>query len=315
MIPLIHKYAVITFIESLKNEIKDVWPLVESANLPIYLETSSAQFTPFSAFSKLLEKAHNELPSSKFIALMQQSAERFVEQTLPENNQKAQLLPHLAELIPVNSITLNKSVDSYSVDLDASHQNQLLFLAELYLLATTHCYCKRINAHLDTPIKYHLMHPYASDLEQLNIDSRTPQFLGQQYTALFYKQTVTLEPNLSGTYPVTFHSKLRNYSDQVSAVLEGYIGRKDLSIEQLSQIIGVNERTIQRRLKSEGRTFRKIKETLNITFAKRVLVGRNASISDVAEHLGFADTSQFIRAFKKSENTTPLQWLKQTQQS
>lgn len=92
MIPLIHKYAVITFIEFLKSEVKDVWPLVKSANIPIYLDTSSAQLTSFSAFSKLLEQAHDKLPSEKFIALMQHSAERFIEQILPTNNQKKTII-------------------------------------------------------------------------------------------------------------------------------------------------------------------------------------------------------------------------------
>ncbi|MEL0608237.1 helix-turn-helix transcriptional regulator [Vibrio cyclitrophicus] len=314
MIPLIHKYAVITFIESLKREVNDVWPLVKSANVPIYLETSSTQFTSFSAFSTLLKEAHDKLPSTTFIALMQQSAERFIEQTLPTNDQKIPLLQHLVEYIPVHSITLNESASSYSVELETPQQSSSPFLAELYLLVTVHCCCKRIDAHIGAPIKYHLKHTHASDLEQLNIDSRTPQFLGQQSTALFYEQTVKLESNLNVTYPAVFHSEPRNYADQISAVLEGYIGRENLSIEQLSQIIEVNERTVQRYLKSEGYTFRRIKESLNITFAKRVLVERNASISDVAEHLGYADTSQFIRAFRKSENTTPLQWLKQTRQ-
>lgn len=314
MIPLIHKYAVITFIESLKSEVKNVWPLVKRANVPIYLDTSSAQLTSFSAFSKLLEQAHDKLTAEKFIALMQHSAERFIEKILLDNNLQSPSLQQVVEFIPVNSITLNKSGVSYSVELETPHQSQPLFLSELYLLVTTHIYCKRIDTQLDAPIKYYLKHPHASDLEQLNIDSRTPQFLGQHYTALFYKLAAKSEPNLIGTYPVTFHSKQRSYSDQISAVLEGYIGRKDLSIEQLSQIIGMNERTIQRHLKSEECTFRKIKESLNIAFAKRVLVERNASISDVAEHLGYADTSQFIRAFRKSEYTTPLQWLKQTRQ-
>jgi AraC-like DNA-binding protein len=314
LIPLIHKYAVITFIESLKSEVKDVWPLMQSANVPIYLETSSAQFTSFSAFAKLLAEAHDKLPSSVFISLLQQSAERFIEQIQPTNSPKAPLLQHLVEHIPVHSITLNKSVSFCSVELELPQQNSFPLLAELYLLVTTHSYCKRIDTHLGTPIKYHLKHRHASDLNQLSIDSRTPQFVGQHSTALFYEQAATLESNHNDYYPVTIYRNERTYSEQISAVLEGYIGRENLSIERLSQIIEVNERTIQRYLKTEGYTFRRIKESLNIAFAKRVLVERNASISDVAEHLGYADTSQFIRAFRKSENTTPLQWLKQTRQ-
>ncbi|RJG42126.1 helix-turn-helix transcriptional regulator [Motilimonas pumila] len=314
MIPLIHKYAVITLIESLKSEVNDVWPLVKTARVPIYLETSSAQFTSFAAFSKLLEEAYDKLPCATFIPLIQRAGEKFITQILPSNGQKTPLLKHLVELIPVHSITLNKRANACSVELETQQKKTSLCFTELYLLVITHCYCKRIDAHLDAPIKYHLKHPHASELEQLNIDSQTPQFLGQQCTALFYQQTAKLESCLNGTYPMIFDRKQRNYSDQISAVLEGYIGRESLSIEQLSQIIEVNERTIQRYLQAEGNTFREIKESLNIAFAKRVLVDRNASIADVAEHLGYADTSQFIRAFRKSESTTPLQWLKQNQQ-
>ncbi|MDO6498238.1 helix-turn-helix domain-containing protein [Photobacterium sanguinicancri] len=49
---------------------------------------------------------------------------------------------------------------------------------------------------------------------------------------------------------------------------------------------------------------------MNIAFAKRVMKQRNVSISEISAHLGYAEPSQFIRAFKKSENITPLQWSK-----
>ncbi|NOH78605.1 helix-turn-helix transcriptional regulator [Vibrio sp. RE86] len=310
MIALINKYAAITFIDQLNKEVTDAWSLVREAHVPIYLDTSTAQFTSFAAFIRLLEQTQRRLPASKFIALLQLSAHQFVEQ-LVSDNREAPSLQQLTDAIPVESIIAIKNVDTYSVELAMPLQNELQFLAELYLLVTTHCYCIALNSRLTAPVRYHLQHPDALDFEQLQISNHTPQYLGQQRSALFYKEAIY--PETSAT--AKFDCAALSFCEQLSAVLEGYIGREDLSIEQISEIIGINQRTIQRRLKSEGCTFRKLKETLNFAFAKRVMVQRNASISDVAEHLGYADTSQFIRAFKKSENITPLQWLKKAQQA
>ncbi|MDK9735992.1 AraC family transcriptional regulator [Vibrio sp. D404a] len=309
MITLIHKYAVTTFIEELSNEVNDAWSLVSKAHVPIYLETSSAQFAPFIAFTKLLEQAHNALPTHQFIHLLQASADKFISKMGFDSDQSPSLQT-LTQVIPITSLTIQENASTYSIELEAQQPDQLVFLAELYLLVTTHRYLKALNPRLNDPVKYHLQHSEASDLIKLQISNRTPQFLGHQQTALFYHESIAPKSITGGDLPTRISSTALSYAEQVRAALEGYVGREDLSIEQLSQILEMNERTIQRRLKSEGKTFRKIKESLNIAFAKRVMIQRNASISDVAEHLGYSDTSQFIRAFRKSENTTPLQWLK-----
>ncbi|CDT25243.1 helix-turn-helix transcriptional regulator [Vibrio coralliirubri] len=314
MITLIHKYAATTFIEQLKHHVNDAWGLVSYARIPIYLETSSAQLISFTAFLNLLEQAQTKLPTLSFIALVQKSADNFIDKILSDTRQSPSL-QRLAELIPVNAITVMPNVDGYSVELEIQQQGQSLFLAELYLLVVTHSYRRALYSDLSTPVKYHLTHPNVVDLEQLKVNNQTPQFLGQQRTALFYDKAISPILGIDDVSPARFDQTALSYSKQVSTVLEGYTGRETLSIEELSLIIEVNERTIQRRLKSEGTTFRKIKETSNMAFAKRVMVQRSASISDVAEHLGYADTSQFIRAFKRAESTTPLQWLKQAEQS
>nr|WP_256099310.1 AraC family transcriptional regulator [Vibrio sp. Scap16] len=57
-------------------------------------------------------------------------------------------------------------------------------------------------------------------------------------------------------------------------------------------------------------TYKAIKESLVIEFAKRVISQQCYSIADVALHLGYADASQFIRAFKRVYGITPYQWQK-----
>ncbi len=312
MIALIHKYAPITFIEHLSHQVKDIWSLVSNARVPIYLETSSAQFISFSAFITLLELTKRQVPESEFISLVRASSKAFVDKISSDtNNEKS--MSGLCSYIPVNALIIDERANEHSLKLELQSHSQSLFLGELYLLSVVHCYYQSLASNVNDPIKYHLQHPDASDLALLKINHQTPQFLGQGSTALFYKEPIQSELSSQCDYPVRFQSPDLSCTQQITAILEGYIGREDISIEQLSQIIDVNARTIQRRLKSEGNTFRKIKESLNIAFAKRVMVQRKASISDVAEHLGYSNTSQFIRAFRKAENTTPLQWLKKHQ--
>ncbi len=303
MITLINKHAAITLIDTLQHQVTDAWPMLNRAQVPIYLDTSPAKWTSFRSLLSLLAESRSTLPADQFIKLIQNSAKKFAEHvhSLSNNNDLALLI----EQIPVRSISVNTTSDKASIELDIPIEGESLFLAELYLLAVTHFYIKTNQPSLDEPIQYNLKFPKAEELNKLQANSHTPQFLGQSQTAVFYRAIPELE-----VFNQRYQKEELSCSQQVSSALEGYIGRESLTIEQFSEIVGVSERTIQRHLKTEGATFRKIKESLNVAFAKRVMIQRDASISDVAEHLGYADTSQFIRAFKKSENITPYQWLK-----
>lgn len=100
-------------------------------------------------------------------------------------------------------------------------------------------------------------------------------------------------------------------SENIELAIESYIGRTAYSFEEYCELLEIHPRAMQRYLKEEGVTFRELKEKQNIKFAKRVLKEYEFSVHDVAIHLGYSAPSQFIRAFKRLEGTTPLQWLKQ----
>lgn len=50
-----------------------------------------------------------------------------------------------------------------------------------------------------------------------------------------------------------------------------------------------------------------------LSIAKTLLLNSNASVNEIAETIGFCDIGTFIRAFKKKEGTTPLQFKKSNQ--
>ena len=60
--------------------------------------------------------------------------------------------------------------------------------------------------------------------------------------------------------------------------------------------------------KSTGTTLSDYILISRINLAKLLLCENNLSVSEIAERLGFGDTGTFIRAFKRKEKMTPLQF-------
>jgi AraC-like DNA-binding protein len=67
----------------------------------------------------------------------------------------------------------------------------------------------------------------------------------------------------------------------------------------------MSERTLNRRLKNEGSSFRGLKTEALISRAKQYLTRTNNSVEAIAADLGYLDTANFRRAFRKSADCSP----------
>jgi AraC-like DNA-binding protein len=72
--------------------------------------------------------------------------------------------------------------------------------------------------------------------------------------------------------------------------------------------IGVNVRTLQRRLASENLTFRHIVERVRFTAASAWLPQPEMSVTEIAFDLGYQDVSHFSRAFRRWSGKSPRQY-------
>ena len=75
--------------------------------------------------------------------------------------------------------------------------------------------------------------------------------------------------------------------------------------ESVARKLGIGVRTMQRRLREEGASFRSIRDAVRLDRARRLLADTSLSVSEVAERLGFADVSAFDNAFKRWTGATP----------
>lgn len=80
------------------------------------------------------------------------------------------------------------------------------------------------------------------------------------------------------------------------------------TIDWLSRRLDMPRRTLQRRLAQEGRSFDGLLQEAVIAEAQQLLADRGASITMIAQTLGYSDQAHFTRAFLAATGATPGAW-------
>ena len=82
----------------------------------------------------------------------------------------------------------------------------------------------------------------------------------------------------------------------------------ELKIDRIAQELFVSERTLRRKLSEQGTSFSTICATVKQSFAKQYIRETQLSFDDIAQSLGFNDTSNFRHAFKGWTGMTPSEF-------
>lgn len=82
------------------------------------------------------------------------------------------------------------------------------------------------------------------------------------------------------------------------------------TIEQVAGHLNMSVRTFQRKLSSEGRSYKQLVDELRREFALDYLSDDGLSVSEIAYLLSYSDASAFIRTFKRWMGETPATWRK-----
>jgi len=72
--------------------------------------------------------------------------------------------------------------------------------------------------------------------------------------------------------------------------------------------LNVSQRTLNRRLQAENTSFRQLKSQALARWAKQYLRETDHSVEAIAEELGYKDTANLRRAFRKSEGCSPIEY-------
>ncbi|HET8871317.1 MAG TPA: AraC family transcriptional regulator, partial [Aquabacterium sp.] len=98
-----------------------------------------------------------------------------------------------------------------------------------------------------------------------------------------------------------------NLVAQLKALLPDCLPHGEPSQTQLAERLHVSTRTLQRRLQEQGTRFSDVLDQVRRELAMSYLAQSHYTINEVAFLLGFADNSNFTRAFKRWTGMSPTQ--------
>lgn len=97
-------------------------------------------------------------------------------------------------------------------------------------------------------------------------------------------------------------------SDKVREFVWMLLPEGSCSIEQIAQHMGVDRRSVQRRLDREGATFTSIVDAVRMEMVGRYLDDSNRPLSLITRLLGFSSSSAFSRWFRDQYGCSPSKW-------
>lgn len=83
------------------------------------------------------------------------------------------------------------------------------------------------------------------------------------------------------------------------------------NLNAAANLLDLSVATLRRRLQDENASFQQLKDEYRAEEARMLLAQQQMEIRDIAEHLGFTETSTFHRAFKKWHQLTPNEYRQQ----
>lgn len=98
--------------------------------------------------------------------------------------------------------------------------------------------------------------------------------------------------------------RLPPWSQKVRDTVVENIGR-ECRIDDVAAQFSITERTLRRRLKDEGTSFREVYNDARLTIAQQLLQTTGLTVETVSWRVGYAEPASFVRAFSRKFGVTP----------
>ena len=99
-----------------------------------------------------------------------------------------------------------------------------------------------------------------------------------------------------------------SYPDQIRYLIRQALYTGDCSVERIASYLSVTPRTLQRRLRAEGTSYKELLEDVRYDMATRYLLDSNSSLTVLSSMLGYSELSAFSNAFKLKTGLSPRNW-------
>ena len=87
-----------------------------------------------------------------------------------------------------------------------------------------------------------------------------------------------------------------------------HLSNPPCSASRVASLLGMHERTLNRRLRADGTNFRRVRDEVLYSASQQMLHTTSMRLAEVAMALGYAEPSAFIHAFTRWSGQTPDRW-------
>jgi AraC-like DNA-binding protein len=95
---------------------------------------------------------------------------------------------------------------------------------------------------------------------------------------------------------------------QIRRLLRPLLAMRRNTVADAADLMDIHRRTLNRRLRESGLTFRALMDQASYDHARSLLAETDIPLAQIATALGYADASTFNRRFRQWSETTPGQW-------
>lgn len=106
------------------------------------------------------------------------------------------------------------------------------------------------------------------------------------------------------------HAEVKGLVARTAKLVAWRMGRASIEIEEVAVELGHTGRTLRRRLAALGTSYRDIVQEQRTIKARRILGYGEASMTQLAEMLGYSDSAVFSRAFKQWTGVAPQNYVR-----
>ncbi|KFA97476.1 helix-turn-helix domain-containing protein [Vibrio sp. ER1A] len=320
MIPVVYSDYATSILSQLRRSGVDVHEFVSSAGLPTEYEQAEPTFLPLQAVFRLVQLKYDQLgPESGTQVVRIALREHIVPQLLCNVGSETTLEDALKQVIQALQVQLPQS--DIELKLFGDH-----FLFSRYKAVNTEdttfvwsevfslwAMIETIQALTKTdwiPTQVHLQSLCHDDIIQCF--PATIQFVqartvcGVVIEHSLAQSTITVTKSEVGFRKEEEENNGIYYNaiSHIYSALRPYVLEIKFDLERAAQVINVSKRTLQRRLKEQGITFRQLRDNLILDIAMEQLQ-RGETVSRVAVNMGFSSIPQFSRAFKRLTGISP----------
>ena len=96
--------------------------------------------------------------------------------------------------------------------------------------------------------------------------------------------------------------------DILVQMLKHYLPDYRLSLDEVSRIVELHPRVLNRRLAAGGHSFRDVRDSVNMNWAKARLAEDQLTIGEISEGLGYTNQSALSRAFTRAIGESPTEY-------